>query len=153
MKIAPDFKLPDQDGTERSLKDYADKWLVLYFYPKDNTSGCTKEACNFRDSRDAIAEFGNAEVVGVSKDTAASHKKFIEKNHLNFTLLSDEDHSVIEAYGSWVPKKYMGKEYIGINRDTFIIDPKGNIAKEYRSVDPAKHAVEIINDLKALQAK
>ncbi len=82
-----------------------------------------------------------------------SHKKFIEKNHLNFTLLSDEDHSVIEAYGAWGPKKFMGKEYIGINRNTFIIDPKGNIAKEYRSVDPAKHAVEIINDLKALQAK
>lgn len=151
MKPAPDFKLPDQDGKIRSLKDYAGKWLVLYFYPKDMTSGCTTEACNFRDERDAIAEYGNAEVVGVSKDSVASHKKFIEKNKLNFTLLSDDDHSMIEAYGAWGPKKFMGKEYIGISRNTYLIDPKGNIVKEYLGVDPKKHAVEIIDDLKALQ--
>lgn len=152
MKQAPDFKLPDQDGKIRSLKDYAGKWLVLYFYPKDNTTGCTNEACSFRDERDAIAEFGNAEVVGVSKDSIASHKKFIEKNHLNFTLLSDINHKVIESYGAWGPKKFMGKEYIGISRNTYLINPDGKIAKEYLGVNPKTHAVEIIKDLKTLQA-
>lgn len=151
MKKAPDFTLEDQDGTSRSLKDYGGKWLVLYFYPKDNTPGCTTEACNFRDERDAIAEFGNAEVVGVSKDSAASHKKFAEKHGLNFTLLSDPEHKIIKAYDSWKPLKFMGREYIGTQRNTFIIDPTGNIAKEYIGVNPAKHAAEIIADLKSLQ--
>src|ERR1019366_1273568 len=95
-KQAPDFKLLDQNGDTRSLKDYRDGWVVLYFYPKDNTAGCTKEACTFRDERDAIAEYGNAEVIGISTDSVVSHKKFIEKNHLNFTLLSDPDHKTIE---------------------------------------------------------
>jgi peroxiredoxin Q/BCP len=153
MKTAPKFSLPDQNGDIKSLSDYSGKWLVLYFYPKDDTPGCTTEACNFRDERDAIAEFGNATVIGISKDTVASHKKFVDKHKLNFTLLSDVDHKVIEAYGSWVPKKFMGREYVGINRDTYIINPDGKIAKEYKGVNPAKHAVEIINDLKALQAK
>ncbi len=153
MKKAPDFKLPDQNGDIKTLSDYKGKWIVLYFYPKDDTPGCTTEACNFRDERDAISEFGNATVIGISKDSVASHKKFAEKHKLNFTLLSDVDHEVIDAYGSWVPKKFMGREYIGISRDTYIIDPKGNIVKEYKGVSPAKHAVEIINDLKALQAK
>jgi peroxiredoxin Q/BCP len=152
MKKAPDFKLADQDGKIRKLSDYKNKWLVIYFYPKDNTSGCTIEACNFRDERDAIAEYGNAEVIGVSKDSVASHKKFTEKNNLNFTLLSDPDHRVIEAYGAWGPRKFMGKEYIGISRNTYIVDPSGNIVKEYLGVNPKDHAIEIINDLKVLQA-
>jgi peroxiredoxin Q/BCP len=152
MKQAPDFSLQDQDNVTHSLADYAGKWLVLYFYPKDDTTGCTAEACNFRDERDAIAEFGNAEVVGVSKDSVRSHKKFAEKYGLNFTLLSDPEHAVIEAYDSWKPKKFMGREYIGTERNTFIINPSGQIAREYRGVDPKKHAAEIIADLQALQS-
>ena len=153
MKQAPDFNLPDQDGKMHSLKNYSGKWLVLYFYPKDSTPGCTTEACNFRDERDAIAEYGNAVVIGISKDTVASHKKFVEKNKLNFTLLSDETHEVIEAYGAWGSKKFMGRVFIGVHRNTYIIDPDGNIAKEYIGVNPKNHATEIINDLKALQVK
>lgn len=143
MKAA-DFTLPDQNGVMHSLKDYAGKWLVLYFYPEDDTPGCTAEACNFRDVREVIAELGNAEVVGISKDSVESHKKFVEKYGLNFTLLSDESHEVIKAYDSW--------GVMQANRNTFIIDPKGEIVKEYRGVEPKDHAAEIINDLKVLQA-
>jgi len=135
-----------------SLFDYAGKWLVLYFYPKDDTPGCTTEACSFRDEREVIAEFGNAEVVGVSKDSVKSHKKFTDKYGLTFTLLSDPEHHTIEAYGSWKPKKFMGREYIGTMRNTFIITPDGKIAKEYIGVDPKTHAAQIIADLKTLQA-
>jgi len=148
-KQAPDFSLPDQDSNIKTLADYAGKWLVLYFYPKDNTPGCTTEACNFRDARDDIAAL--AEVVGVSKDSVRSHKKFVDEHHLNFTLLSDPEHKTIEAYDSWKPKKFMGREYIGTERNTFIIDPEGKIAKEYHGVDPATHATQIIADLKELQ--
>jgi peroxiredoxin Q/BCP len=153
MTKAQSFSLPDQNGVTRSLADYHGKWLVLYFYPKDDTSGCTAEACEFRDARDLIAELGNAQVVGVSKDSVSSHKKFADKNHLNFTLLSDPEHKVIEAYDSWKLKKYLGREYLGTQRDTFIIDPDGNIAKTYRGVDPKSHASQIIDDLKVLQAQ
>jgi len=151
MKPAPNFSLPDQDGKVHSLADYAGKWLVLYFYPKDDTSGCTAEACAFRDGREDLAEL--AEVVGVSKDTVRSHKKFADKYDLNFTLLADLEHKTIEAYGSWQPKKFMGREYLGTHRDTFIINPAGKIAKEYRGVDPKTHAPQIIADLKELQVK
>ena len=151
-KPAPDFRLPDQDGVDRSLTDYSGKWLVLYFYPKDDTPGCTTEACTFRDERDAIADLGSAEVVGVSKDTVRSHKKFIEKHHLNFTLLSDPEHTMIEAYDSWKPKKFMGREYMGTERNTFIVAPDGTVAKAYIGVDPKTHAAQIIADLKALRA-
>jgi peroxiredoxin Q/BCP len=151
MDIAPDFSLQDQDDNTKTLKSYAGKWLVLYFYPKDDTSGCTTEACNFRDERDAIAEFGNATVVGVSKDSVRSHKKFAEKNHLNFTLLSDPTHTTIEAYDSWKLKKFMGREYLGTERNTFIITPNGKIAKSYNGVDPKTHAAQIIADLQELQ--
>lgn len=151
MKTAPDFTLQDQNGDTKTLADYSGRWLVLYFYPKDNTPGCTTEACNFRDERDAIAEFGNAEVVGISKDSVASHKKFIDKHRLNFTLLSDPNHVAIEAYDSWKLKKFMGREYMGIERNTFLISPDSKIAKTYRGVNPTKHAAEIITDLKSLQ--
>ena len=151
MDIAPDFSLQDQDDNTKTLKSYAGKWLVLYFYPKDDTSGCTTEACNFRDERDAIAEFGNATVVGISKDSVRSHKKFVEKNQLNFTLLSDPTHATIEAYDSWKPKKFMGREYLGTERNTFIITPDGKIAKSYIGVDPKTHAAQIITDLQELQ--
>lgn len=149
---APSFSLPDQEGTTHSLSDYRGKWLVLYFYPKDDTPGCTTEACSFRDEREAIAEFGNATVVGVSKDSVASHKRFVDKYHLTFTLLSDPDHATIAAYDSWKPKRFMGRDYIGTQRNTFIISPDGTIAKEYRGVDPKTHAAAIIADLKQLQS-
>ena len=147
MKPAPNFKLQDQDGNWHSLEDYRGKYLVLYFYPKDDTPGCTKEACAFRDGRDDIKDLGNVEVVGVSKDSVASHKKFADKYHLNFTLLSDPDHKVIEAYGSWQPNKFMGRSFMGTHRDTFIISPEGKILKEYRGVSPNDHATEIITEL------
>ncbi len=150
-EAAADFDLLDQDGVSHKLSDYRGKWLVLYFYPKDDTPGCTAEACSFRDERSDIIDQTGAVVVGVSKDSVASHKKFSDKYHLNFTLLSDPDHQVIEAYHSWKPKKFMGKEFMGINRNTFIIDPQGNIAKEYLGVNPKNHAQEIIKDLKELQ--
>lgn len=149
MKQAPEFSLPDQDGKIHSLSDYAGKWLVLYFYPKDDTPGCTAEACSFRDGREDLVKL--AEVVGVSKDSVGSHKKFAEKYGLNFTLLADPEHRTIEAYGSWRPKKFMGREFLGTNRDTFIIDPAGQIVKEYRGVDPKTHAPQIIADLKMLR--
>ena len=144
--------MQNQDGVTRSLKDYAGKWLVLYFYPKDNTPGCTTEACNFRDERDAIAEFGNAVVVGISKDSLRMHKNFAEKHNLTFDLLSDPEHKTIEAYDSWKPLKFMGREYIGTQRNTFIISPDGTIVKAYIGVNPKTHAGEIIKDLKSLQA-
>lgn len=151
MRQAPSFSLPDQNGQLRTLDEFKGQWIVLYFYPKDDTPGCTKEACNFRDVRDSIASLGNAVVVGISKDSVKSHAKFAEKHNLNFTLLSDENHETISAYGSWGLKKFMGREYEGIKRNTYIIDPKGIIVKEYLGVNPAKHAVEIINDLTELQ--
>lgn len=151
MKLAPNFALLDQNETPHRLSDYRGRWVVLYFYPKDDTPGCTKEACNFRDAREVIAEFGNAVVLGVSKDSPESHRKFIKKHELNFILLSDPDHAVAEAYDSWDPKFFFGKTLLGTKRNTFLIDPVGNIAKEYRGVDPSAHAAEIIADLRQLQ--
>lgn len=152
MKIAPGFKLADQNGLIRSLEDYKGKWVVLYFYPKDDTPGCTTEACSFRDEREAIAKFGNAEVIGISKDSVKSHKIFADKYGLNFTLLSDESLDVTKKYNAWGERSMYGRVYMGIIRSTFIIDPEGNIVKHYPKVDPKKHAAEIINDLEKLQA-
>lgn len=152
MDKAPNFKLLDQDGIEHSLSDYSGKWLVLYFYPKDDTPGCTKEACNFRDAREDIASLGNVEVVGVSADSVVSHKKFQDKHQLNFTLLSDPEHQTIEAYDSWKPRKFMGKEFMGAARNTVIINPEGYLAKRYTGVDPKTHAEQIIKDLRELQS-
>ena len=148
---APDFSLPDQDGTVRSLSDYAGKWLVLYFYPKDDTPGCTKEACAFRDAQSLYAEKGAA-VLGVSKDPVKSHAKFAEKFSLPFPILSDVATDTIKAYGAWGEKKFMGKTFDGIIRRTVIISPDGEIAKRYESVDPAVHADEVLADIAALQA-
>ncbi len=151
MKPAPNFNLDDQHGKTHTLRDYAGRWIVLYFYPRDDTPGCTTEACNFRDERDSIASISNAEVIGISKDSVKSHKKFADKHSLNFTILSDESLETIKAYNAWGERSMYGKLYMGIIRSTFIIDPKGNIVKEYPKVNPKKHAVEIINDLKSLQ--
>lgn len=153
MKQAPTFRLQDQTGTYRTLSEFSGKWIVLYFYPKDDTPGCTVEACSFRDSRELIAELGNAVVIGVSKDSVASHKKFAERYKLNFTLLSDESTEVIQAYGAWQQKSMFGKKYMGIQRMTVIINPEGMMVKEYPKVNPAKHAAQIIKDLRDLQTK
>lgn len=152
MKQAPDFSLQDQNGNLQTLADYSGKWIVLYFYPKDDTPGCTTEACSFRDERELIGSLGNAEVVGVSKDSVASHKKFADKYGLNFTLLSDPDGSTIKAYNAWGERSMFGKKYMGIVRSTIIINPSGQIVKEYPKVNPKKHAAEIIADLRKLQA-
>lgn len=148
---APDFSLPDQTGVVRSLNDYVGKWVMLYFYPKDNTPGCTKEACAFRDAREIIAELGNVEVIGISKDSIKSHSKFASDHNLNFTLLSDQSVDTIKAYGSWGKKKFMGREHEGILRNTYLIDPSGNIVKTYESVNPITHVKEIIKDLQTLK--
>ncbi|MFZ2126121.1 MAG: thioredoxin-dependent thiol peroxidase [Candidatus Microsaccharimonas sp.] len=144
---APDFTLPDLEGKTHSLKDYTGTWVILYFYPKDDTPGCTAEACSLRDARDTLAEMG-AEIIGVSKDDANSHEKFKAKYSLNFTLLTDAEHKVIERYGAW-GKKMFGKE--GILRKTFIIDPKGQVVKVYGRVTPMGHGEQVIADLKTLQ--
>jgi peroxiredoxin Q/BCP len=143
---APDFKLPDENNTIHSLAEYKGTWIVLYFYPKDDTPGCTKEACGFRDTVKEIQLLG-AEVIGISKDSPASHKKFKEKYNLPFTLLSDENKEVIKAYNSWGKKKFMGKEFEGTLRNTFLIDPDGKIYKTYEHVNPTQHSEEVIKDL------
>lgn len=148
--LAPSFSLPDQQGVTHSLSDYRGKWLVLYFYPKDDTAGCTTEACSFRDLQKELSEL-NAVVLGVSKDTSSSHQKFAKKFKLNFPLLSDTSTETIQAYAAWGPKKFLGKEYMGIIRSTVLINPLGEIAKKYPEVDPVVHAGEILADLIALQ--
>jgi peroxiredoxin Q/BCP len=135
---APDFSLPESNGTIRSLSEYLGKWVILYFYPKDDTPGCTKEACGFRD---VVKEFTakNAVVLGISKDSAASHQKFIQKYNLNFPLLSDDSKKVIQLYGA--------QGTLGTKRITYLIDPGGIIRKIYLQVDPVAHPAEIIKDI------
>lgn len=145
---APEFTLQASDGSMHSLEEYHGKWVVLYFYPKDDTPGCSVEACAMRDSRDTLTDMG-VSVLGVSRDDAKSHEKFKAKYNLNFTLLSDPDHTVMEAYGAW-GKKMFGKE--GVLRKTFIIDPNGSVVKVYARVTPLGHGDQVVADLKALQA-
>ena len=144
---APDFTLSDQNGKEHSLSDYRGKRVILYFYPKDNTSGCTKQACGFAERYPQITEKG-AVVLGVSKDSVASHKKFEEKYSLPFTLLSDPEHKVLEAYGAWGEKKNYGKVSMGTIRTTYLIDENGIIIKAAAKV---KAADDPENVLKALE--
>lgn len=144
--FAPDFTLSDQDGVNHSLTDYRGHWVVLYFYPKDDTPGCTKEACNFRDSVAELARLGVI-ILGVSKDTVKSHQKFAAKYNLNFPLLSDPTHEVIDVYGAWAPKKFMGREFLGTLRMTYLISPEGKVAKVYPEVNPTQHARDILADL------
>jgi len=145
---APDFSLPSQDGTVISLKDYAGKWVVLYFYPKDFTSGCTVEAHNFQRDQ---AEFAkrNAVILGVSVDTADSHRKFCAKEGLNFKLLADTSHQVSKQYGSLMN---FGVAQISA-RNTFLIDPQGRIARAFASVNPARHSAEVLSAIDALQSQ
>lgn len=149
-KKAPEFSLLDQDGVKHSLKDYRGKWVLLYFYPKDDTPGCTTEACTIRDSFDDFKK-SKIVVLGVSTDPVKKHKKFAEKYDLPFTLLADEEKEVVNAYGVWGKKKFMGREYMGTNRISFLIDPEGKIAKVYETVKPAAHAAEVLTDQKSLR--
>jgi peroxiredoxin Q/BCP len=141
---APDFAAPDQNGKTVALKDFKGKKVVLYFYPKDDTPGCTKEACSFRDEYATLKKAGY-EVVGVSVDSVQKHKKFEEKYSLPFTLVSDEERKIVEAYGVWGKKKFMGREYMGTNRVTFVIDPKGVISHIIDKVDVNNAAEQILS--------
>ncbi len=146
---APEFELPDQSGKITRLSDFRGNTLVLYFYPRDDTPGCTTEACDIRDN---YAEYQNAgiPVVGISPDKLASHKKFQEKYSLPFTLLADENHAICEKYGVWGRKKFMGREFDGVLRSTFIIDQEGKVVKIFEKVKPAGHGSEILEALKTL---
>ncbi len=144
---APSFSLNDDKGAAHSLKDYRGKWLVLYFYPADDTPGCTTQACSLRDSRDTLAEMG-AEIIGISRDEPNSHEKFKAKYSLNFTLLTDADATVINEYGAW-GKKMFGHE--GILRKTFIINPDGQVVKVYGRATPMGHGDAVVEALKTLQ--
>lgn len=143
------FALPDQNGKERALSEYLGRWVLLYFYPKDDTPGCTIEACAMRDQFKDFEKIG-AVVLGVSTDSVASHKKFSDTYKLPFTLLSDEYKEVVGKYGVSGDKKFMGRTYKGTRRTSFLIDPAGKIAKVYEKVKPETHAAEVIADIKVL---
>lgn len=145
---APDFSLPNANGQTISLSDFAGKWLVVYFYPKDDTPGCTIEACSIRDAHTELTAAG-IHVVGISKDSIQSHSKFATKHALNFDVLSDPDGTTIEAYGAW-GKKMFGKE--GIQRKTFVINPSGQVEKVYGRVTPSGHGERLLADIGILQA-
>lgn len=144
--LSPDFTLMDQRGREHTLSDYRGQWVALYFYPKDDTSGCTKEACVIRDDFAQFAKL-RARVFGVSVDSVKSHALFAKKYNLPFSLLADEKKEVVKKYGVWQEKKIMGREYMGTVRTSFLIDPRGKIAKIYKKVEPAIHAAELLRDL------
>lgn len=144
--LAPDFSLPDQHGVIHTLSQYKGKMVLLYFYPKDDTPGCTKEACNFRDS---FSVFKDAKVVvlGISTDSVKSHGKFAFKFDLPFPLLADVERKVVDLYHVWGKKRFMGREYMGTNRVSFLIDSKGMIVKIYENVKPDTHAEEVLKDI------
>ena len=143
---APDFELLDDTNVPRKLSDFRGKNVVLYFYPADDTPGCTKEACNFRDDYSAYERAG-IQILGVSPDTVKSHVKFKQKFQLPFPLLADEGHKVRDLYGVWGPKKFMGREYEGVLRTTFLIDENGKIVKVFEKVRPAEHSTEVLSAL------
>ena len=140
---APDFELFDDTKHLRRLSEFRGRRVVLYFYPKDDTPGCTKEACNFRDDYSAY-ENADITILGVSPDSVDSHVKFKAKFQIPFPLLADEGHKVCDAYGVWGPKKFMGKEYEGVLRTTFLIDPDGNILRVFENVRPSEHSAEVL---------
>jgi peroxiredoxin Q/BCP len=143
---APAFSAPDQSGKTVSLADFAGQTVVLYFYPRDDTPGCTTQACSFRDEHAAFRK-KKAVVIGVSPDNAQSHAKFIGKFNLPFTLLSDADHKIALAYGVWVEKSMYGKKYMGVERSTFVIDAQGKLKAVYRKVKPVEHIAEVLAEL------
>jgi len=145
---APDFELLDDTNTPRKLSDYQGKNVVLYFYPADDTPGCTKEACNFRDDYSAYKK-ADVVILGVSPDDATSHARFRRKFQLPFPLLADERHKVCDLYGVWGPKKAFGKEYEGVIRTTFLIDENGNIVNVFENVRPSEHSAEVLSALSA----
>ncbi|MHB8684347.1 MAG: thioredoxin-dependent thiol peroxidase [Dehalococcoidia bacterium] len=149
-QAAPLFELEDDRGRRVKLGDLRGRWVVLYWYPKDDTPGCTTEACEIRDNWQLLS--GEAELFGISPDSAKSHVKFRDKYDLPFPLLADDEHRVSEQYGVWGPKKFMGREYMGVDRATFIVDPEGNLARVFPKVSPAGHALEILAALKELKA-
>jgi peroxiredoxin Q/BCP len=147
---APLFCLPDREGKQECLADFAGKWVVLYFYPKDNTSGCTREAIEFTEHLPDF-EKQNAVILGISPDSPASHQKFVEKHQLGVLLLSDENHQVAEKYGVWKLKRMYGREYYGIERSTFLITPEGTLAQEWRKVKVAGHVDAVKQALETLR--
>ena len=147
-KPAPDFELKSDTGETVKLSDLRGRPVVLYFYPKDDTPGCTTEACEFRDAYDRFRDQG-VEILGVSPDTEASHRKFKSKYQLPFTLLADPEHEVAEKYGVWGERKFAGKTYMGINRSTFVIDADGNVSTIMRGVKPDTHAKQVLDALAA----
>jgi len=149
--LAPEIALPDETGTVHRLAEQRGRWTIVYFYPKDDTPGCTTEACEFRDANQTIHERG-ADVWGISPQGAGSKRAFREKFDLPFTLLADEQHTVAEAYGSWVEKTNYGKTYWGTARTTFLVDPDGRIARTWPKVKAEGHAAEVLAALEALQA-
>jgi thioredoxin-dependent peroxiredoxin len=149
--LAPEIALPDETGAVHRLADQRGRWTIVYFYPKDDTPGCTVEACEFRDANETIHERG-ADVWGISPQGAQSKKAFREKFGLPFLLLADADHAVAEAYGSWVEKQNYGKTYWGVARTTFLVGPDGRIARTWAKVKPEGHAAEVIAALDAAQA-
>lgn len=150
-QMAPDFTLPDQDGQPFTLSSLRGGYVVLYFYPKDNTSGCTKEACSLNGELDAFRGLG-ARVVGVSADGSESHQRFIARYSLGFTLLSDGDHEVMKAYGAYGEKTMYGKKTVGVIRSTFLIDPEGRIARIWRKVNTVTHGQDVRAALEALES-
>lgn len=147
-KVAPSFFLLNEQEEMVSLDEFKGKYVVLYFYPKDMTPGCTTEACDFRDAQESFADL-NAVILGVSMDDANKHTKFIEKHGLPFSLLVDADHAVAEQYGVWVLKKMYGREYMGIERSTFLIDPNGIVVKEWRKVKVKNHIEDVLHSIRA----
>jgi peroxiredoxin Q/BCP len=143
---APDFQLKDGEGNLHKLSDYLGQTVIVYFYPKDDTPGCTKEACSFRDSYQDFKTAG-VEVIGISPDSESSHLKFIDKYELPFTLLSDPDHAVCEAFGVWGLKKFMGREYEGVFRTTFVIGPDGTVKHVFEKVKPSEHSQEVLAEV------
>jgi peroxiredoxin Q/BCP len=143
---APDFELPDSEGRIHRLSDYRGKKVAVYFYPKDETPGCTKEACSFRDAHSVFAQHGIA-VIGISPDPVSSHKKFAEKYGLPFPLLSDPEHKVLDAYGVWQEKVTYGKRHFGVARTTYIIDEQGKVLRVFPNVKPEGHAEEVLSAL------
>ncbi|MDZ7961236.1 MAG: thioredoxin-dependent thiol peroxidase [Aulosira sp. DedQUE10] len=148
---APDFSIPDQHESPVSLADFSGQWVILYFYPKDNTPGCTTEAKDFTELNQEFSAMG-AKILGVSPDSSQSHCKFIDKHSLTITLLSDPEHDLAETYGIWQLKKFMGKEYMGVVRSTFLIAPDGKIAYTWSSVKVKAHAQQVLNKLQELAA-